>query len=167
MAYATPYDAVDIADPLEVVESFARRSDMEAQRIDDHELHVNLTGSWRDVGIWFGWRMDTMVMQIGAPLEMRVPNPKLPEVLRLLAMVNEQLVLGHFDLGHEEQGLLYRNSAVLPLGEGLDDSQAEILVRGAMDAFERYYPAFNFVIWGNKSADEALGALMLETVGTA
>ncbi|MGH6959444.1 MAG: YbjN domain-containing protein, partial [Dongiaceae bacterium] len=32
---------------------------------------------------------------------------------------------------------------------------------------ERFFPAFQFVLWGGKSPEEALAAAMLETVGEA
>jgi hypothetical protein len=154
-------------DPLETVELLARRSDMDAQRVDEHELHVSLNGSWRDIGIWFAWRADAQVLQIGAPLEMRVPKQVEAEVLKLLAIVNERLWFGHFDMWDQERGLIYRNGAVLPAGQGLDETQAEILLRGALDAFERFYPAFNFVVWGGKTAQEALDGAIAETAGNA
>lgn len=164
---ATNIEDFTAIDPLETLEGFARRADMDAQRIDETELHVNLNGTWRDVGIWFAWRTEAQVLQIGAPLEMRVPKAREAEIFKLLAMVNERLWFGHFDIGDQEGGIVYRNSAVLPLGQSIDDCQAEILLRGAMDAFERFYPAFNFAIWGNLSAEDALEAAVSETAGTA
>jgi hypothetical protein len=32
---------------------------------------------------------------------------------------------------------------------------------------ERFYPAFQYVVWGGKSASDALAAAMIETVGEA
>ncbi|MEM1381780.1 MAG: YbjN domain-containing protein [Pseudomonadota bacterium] len=155
------------ADPIDLIEELARASDLESQRVDETEVHVCLTGSWRDISLWFAWREEAQVLQIGAPLELKVPPQRASEVLRLLAMVNERLWIGHFDLWGEEHGLVYRNGAVLAEGQGMAPGQAEILLRGAMDAFDRYYPAFNYVIWGGKTAEEALVACILEPVGTA
>jgi hypothetical protein len=36
-----------------------------------------------------------------------------------------------------------------------------------LDACERYYQAFQFVLWAGKSATEALDAVMFETSGQA
>ncbi|ADM09799.1 hypothetical protein PB2503_08719 [Parvularcula bermudensis HTCC2503] len=154
------------ADPLDTVEIFCRRADMDAERIDDTELHISLSGSWREVGIWFGWRMDAQMLQIGAPLELKVPEARRDEVCRLLTLVNERLWLGHFDLDGEI-GLIYRNTTVLPIAQGLDDCQAEILVRAALDAFDRFFPAFNFVVWGGETADKAFSSAICETAGNA
>ncbi|MEM9839041.1 MAG: YbjN domain-containing protein [Pseudomonadota bacterium] len=155
------------ADPIDLIEEMAQASDLEAQRVDQDEVHVCLTGSWRDISMWFAWRAEAQVLQIGAPLELRVPNERAAEVHKLLALVNERLWIGHFDLWGDEGGLIYRNGAVLAEGQGMAPGQAEILLRGAMEAFDRYYPAFNYVIWGGKTAQEAMAACILETVGTA
>jgi len=37
----------------------------------------------------------------------------------------------------------------------------------ALDSCERYYPAFQFVIWAGKPARDALEAAMFETAGQA
>ena len=47
-------------------------------------------------------------------------------------------------------------------GELLED-----LVDIAVTECERFYPAFQFVIWGGKSPVEAMTAAMLETEGEA
>lgn len=167
MAFTTTEMELSVADPLETLEVAARASNMEAQRVDDTELHVSLTGSWRDIGIWFAWRTEAQVVQLAAPLEMRVPAEHETEVMRLMVMINERLWLGHFDLWEQDKGLVYRNGAVLPDGQGMDETQADILLRSAMDAFERFYPAFNYVIWGQKNAEEALEAAICETAGSA
>ncbi|MEM9422538.1 MAG: YbjN domain-containing protein [Pseudomonadota bacterium] len=158
---------VETSDPLETLELMARRADAEAQRIDESELHVGVTTAWREVSLWFAWRMEAQVLQLGAPLEMRVPEDREAEVLRLLSIVNERLWLGHFDLWEGRKGFVYRHAVVLPEGQGVDESQGEILLRAVTDAIDRFYPAFNYVIWGNKTAEEALDAAVFETVGTA
>jgi hypothetical protein len=38
---------------------------------------------------------------------------------------------------------------------------------GAIHACERYYPAFQFVVWAGKSASEAMSAAMFDTAGEA
>jgi hypothetical protein len=43
----------------------------------------------------------------------------------------------------------------------------EDLVDIALNECERFFPAFQFVLWGGKSPREALDAAMLEPVGEA
>ena len=43
----------------------------------------------------------------------------------------------------------------------------EKLIEIALNECERFYPAFQFVIWGGKSPADAMAAAMLETMGEA
>ncbi|WP_306253817.1 YbjN domain-containing protein [Parvularcula sp. IMCC14364] len=158
---------VELNDPLDVIETVAAQSSMNVERVDATELHVNVDGMWRDIAVWFAWREDMRVLQMGAPLELKVPAVKTSEVCKLLAKVNERVWLGHFDLWSDDNGIVYRNGAVLSEMADFDQVQAEILIRGASEAFERFYPAFNYVIWGGKTAEEALEASLFEVQGTA
>ena len=85
----------------------------------------------------------------------------------LLAMANEKLWLGHFDLWSEENLPVFRHALMLRDGVGVSTELLEDLVDIAVTECERFYPAFQFVIWGGKPAAEALAAAMLETEGEA
>ena len=61
----------------------------------------------------------------------------------------------------------HRRPAFLELLGGVAVEQLEDLVDIAISECERFYPAFNFLLWGGKTPDEALEAAMLETVGEA
>ena len=48
-----------------------------------------------------------------------------------------------------------------------NDSQCEAALAAAVDACERYYQAFQFVVWAGKNAGEAMEGALLETRGEA
>ena len=41
------------------------------------------------------------------------------------------------------------------------------LLNLALEACEHYYPAFQFVLWGGKTAEDAIAAAVLECAGQA
>ena len=43
----------------------------------------------------------------------------------------------------------------------------ELLVESAIEECERFYPVFQFVLWGGKSPAEAMAAALIETLGEA
>jgi hypothetical protein len=104
---------------------------------------------------------------MGAPLDLKAPVGRLDDASRLVVMVNERLWIGHFDLWAEDHSIVYRNAALLTEEGGLDSAQGEALIRAASEAVDRFYPAFNFLIWGGKKPDEALRASLFETAGNA
>lgn len=154
-------------DPLEAVETVAGVLGFDVERIDEAELHLSVQGLWRDSGVWFTWRPELSTLQMGAPLDLKAPAMRLMEVSRLLALVNERLWIGHFDLWSDDYGIIFRNAVVLPENGALDRGQAQRLIEGAGEAIDRFFPAFNYLIWGGKSPEEALAASMFETAGNA
>jgi len=156
-----------IADPMTAIEAAAEHLDFEKERVADAEVHVMLPCVWRDIGLWFTWRDDLSTLQMGAPIDLKAPTGREDDASRLITMVNERLWAGHFDLWTDDQSIVYRNAAILPESGGLESSQAEMLIRAAAEAVDRFYPAFNFLVWGGKSPDDALKASMFETAGSA
>lgn len=154
-------------DPLDAVEAVAAALDMEADRIDAAELHLAAPGVWRETGVWFTWRPELSTIQMGAPLDLKVPSNMVMEASRLVALVNERLWIGHFDLWSEDHNIVFRNAVVLPEDGALDGVQAQCLIRGASEAIDRFFPAFNYLIWGGKTPEDALEASLFETAGNA
>jgi hypothetical protein len=86
-----------------------------------------------------------------------------------LALVNEQIWIGHFELWSATGVLLFRHAAMVDGDEQgtMSLAAAELLVESAIDECERFYPVFQFVLWGGKSPRDALAAAMVETQGEA
>ena len=101
------------------------------------------------------------------PFDMRVPKGKLAPVHHLLAMVNEKLWLGHFDLWSEDGLPLFRHAMPLRGTPGASAEQLEDLVAVALRECEQFYPAFQFVVWGGKNPAEAVAAAVIDPVGEA
>ena len=86
---------------------------------------------------------------------------------QLIALINEQLWVGHFDLWTKDGMVMFRHALVLAGGVEAAGRQCEALLDTALDTCERYFPAFQFVVWAGKAAREALDAAMFETSGEA
>jgi hypothetical protein len=88
-------------------------------------------------------------------------------VQRLIAAINEQLWVGHFDIWTHTGMIMYRQALVLPDRIAATTAQCETMLVSAIHACERYYPAFQFVVWAGKTAAEAMSAAMFDTEGEA
>jgi hypothetical protein len=62
---------------------------------------------------------------------------------------------------------MFRHALLLAGGVEASGRQCEVLLSAALDACERFYPAFQFVVWAGEGAREALEAAMFETAGQA
>ena len=106
-------------------------------------------------------------MQFSCAYDMKVPDTKTTEVRTLLSIVNERLWVGHFSLGSESRLLSFRHGVLLRGARGASVEQLEDLVDIALSEAERYYPAFQLVVWGGRTPTEAIDAALLVTVGEA
>jgi hypothetical protein len=149
-----------------MVEHIATIHDWTFERSAPDELTLTVSGTWCDYHISLTWRDDLEALHLACAFDFRVTKLRLNEIYRLMALINEQLWLGHFDLWKDDGMLLYRHGLLLA-GAETHVGQCEALLKAALEACERYYQSFQFVLWAGKSAEEALAATMLETQGTA
>lgn len=154
------------ANPVDMVEHIATIHDWTFERSAPDELTLSVTGAWCDYHISLTWRDDLEALHLACAFDCKVTKIRLNEVYRLIALINEQLWLGHFDLWKEDGMLLYRHGLILA-GAETHAGQCESLLRAALEACERYYQSFQFVLWAGKSPEDALLATMLETQGQA
>lgn len=155
------------ANPVDLVERLAARNDWSFERSGDCEISLSIAGRWTDYHVSFQWMDEIEALHLACAFDVKVPEARRAEVLKLLAIVNEQLWVGHFDLWSEEGMVMYRNALLLAGGAVASGQQCEALLRSALDAAERCFPAFQFVIWAGKSAREAMDATLFETAGEA
>jgi hypothetical protein len=155
------------ANPVELVEQVASAHDWLYERKSDDEIALEITGQWCDYRLYFSWIGDICALHFACAFEMRVPEYKRSEVIDLLARINEKLAVGHFDLWAEEGLPVFRQASLMRGVGGASVEQVEDMVEIALSECERFYPAFQFVVWGGKSPAEAVEASMLETVGQA
>ena len=152
--------------PVDMVEQIATVHDWTFERSAPDELTLSVAGSHCDYHISLNWRADLEALHLACAFDFRTAKTRLPELYRLMAKINEQLWLGHFDLWPEDGMMLYRNGLLLA-GAGTHAGQCEGLLKAALEACERYYQSFQFVLWAGQTVEEALAATMLETHGNA
>ncbi|MDE2577411.1 MAG: YbjN domain-containing protein [Hyphomicrobiales bacterium] len=153
--------------PLDVVERLAAINAWSFEREAEDEIAVTAAGGWSDYNIAFTWLPEMETLHIGCAFDLRPPPRRRAEVLELIASANEQLWVGHFDLWSSEGVVMYRHGILLAGGALPTSAQCEAALSNALAACERYYQAFQFVVWAGKSAREAIEASMLETLGEA
>ena len=156
------------AAPIDMLEAYYAAHGWEHERQDD-EIVATVKGSWASYELRALWREDDSVLQFLAFPDIKVTDDRRAAVYEAMGLVNEQLWIGHFELWSSSGILLFRNAAMIDGDEEitLSLSGAELLVESAVEECERFYPVFQFVLWGGKTPKEALAAAMVETQGEA
>jgi hypothetical protein len=153
--------------PLDLLEEIVGANDWPHERASGEELAVEISGRWCDYRLFFMWQEDMSALHFTCLLESRVAREQRADIHHLLALVNEKLWLGHFDLSSEEGTPMFRHTLLLRGAGAASVEQLEDLVDVAVSESDRYYPAFQFVMWGGKSAPDAIAAALIEVAGTA
>jgi hypothetical protein len=139
--------------PLDIVEEILAGNEWLHERASEEELAAEVEGRWCDYRLFFVWREET--------------DAKRRDIHDLLALINEKLWLGHFEVSSDDAIPMFRHTTLYKGGAGASSESLEDLVNIALSECERFFPAFQFVIWGGKGATEALDASMFETLGEA
>lgn len=155
-----------VTNPIDLFEHVASENDWALERGSEDEITVSVPGEWTDYHLSVNWRYDLEALHLACAFDLKVTPSRLNEMYRLLAQINEQMWLGHFDFWSSEGLLLYRQSLMLNCAEPTLQ-QCEAITGAALDACERYYQAFQFVVWAGKRAEDALASAMFETEGQA
>ena len=153
--------------PLDVVERVAAGNDWSFERAGEDEITILVTGRWTDYQLSYTWMGEIEALHLACAFDLKVPERRQTEVQALISAINEQLWIGHFDLWIQQGIVMFRHALVLAGGVEASGRQCEALLSTALDTCERYFTAFQFVVWAGKSAKEALAAAMFETSGEA
>lgn len=153
--------------PMDLIEVVAALHDWMFERSGDDEITISVGGGWAEYHVSFSWMAEVESLHLACSFDCRARPAKSDEIARLLALVNEQMLGGHFDFWDGQGQVIYRHSLLLAGGLEPTTRQVEALLAGAVDACERYFQAFQFVLWAGKDAKDALACALFETEGEA
>jgi hypothetical protein len=164
---ANNIDREEDAAPVDMLALLFEARGWPCEFISDDEISGEIQGSWANYQLRAVWRVEDHVLQLLCLPDVRVPSEKRNAMFELLALVNEQLWLGHFDIWSNGGVLLYRHGLMLGDDGLLSVAQAQSAVEAAIEECDRFYPAFQFVLWGDKDPADALASAMVDAAGEA
>lgn len=155
------------APPMDMLAALFEARGWPAERESEDELSAQIKGDWTRYTLRAIWRDEDNVLQLLLLPDLKIADDKRVPVYEALGLINEQLWLGHFDLWSNNGMLLYRHGLMLGDDGLLELEQAQTLVETALAEFDRFYPVFQFILWGDKSPQEALANALIDTMGEA
>jgi hypothetical protein len=98
---------------------------------------------------------------------MEPPSEKLPQLYEALNAVNDQCWAGAFTFWDDQKLMIYRYGLVLAGGQDASAEQLDTMINAAVLSAERYYPAFQLVVWGDRPVKDAMQVAIAEAYGRA
>ena len=157
----------DDAAPVDMLASLFEARGWPYEFVSEDEISGQVQGSWANYQLRGIWRSEDNVLQLLCLPDIRVADDKRAAMFEVLGMVNEQLWLGHFDIWSNGSVLLYRHGLMLGDEGLLSLGQAQTVIEVAVEECDRFYPAFQFILWGDKTPEEALAAALVDAAGEA
>ena len=155
------------ANPVDEIELLAAQNDWTFERSDEDEIAISIAGDDTDYNVAVTWLSEIEALHVACAFDIKVPAARRNEVTKLLALINEQLWIGHFDIWQAEGVVMYRNTLLLAGQAEVTNEQMEALLETAVDTCERHRLAFDFAVRGGRNAKDALALALMETVGEA
>jgi hypothetical protein len=155
--------------PIDTLADWFQAQSWPHERIGEEEVVAGTQGAWGQYELRGIWREDDRVLQFLAFPDITVQQTSFAALYETIGLINEQLWIGHFELWSGNGSIVFRHAALLESQERpqLDMELADALIDSTIGELDRYYPVFQFVMWGGKSPSEALSAAMVETAGEA
>ena len=95
------------------------------------------------------------------------PKDRLPELYETLNATNDMCWAGAFSYWEAQKLMVWRYGLVLAGEQVASPEQIDTMIRAAVLSSERFYPAFQLVVWGNEAPEAAMQVAMTEAYGRA
>ena len=155
-------------DPLDTVEAVIGQDDrFICERAEDGDVHFSFKCSWGETVGYFSYRHELPALLFTLGFDIQAPPSRLHEAVRLAALVNENLWLGHFDVWSDDGTIIFRHAMPMIGRDEISVGEVQAMLAAALDAAERFQPAFHFLILGGMAAEDASQAALFETCGEA
>ncbi|WP_116130773.1 YbjN domain-containing protein [Tropicimonas sp. IMCC34043] len=153
--------------PIDIVETLAENNEWDFDRVGEDQIAMAVEGQWRTYSITLAWSAYDETLRMICTFEMEPPEAKLPALYEALNRVNDACWAGAFTYWRDQQLMTYRYGLVLAGGQMASPDQIDRLIGTAVMAAERYYPAFQLVIWSDQTPEQALQIAIAEAYGRA
>ena len=153
--------------PIDVVEEVIYSKKWTFSRADDYELVAEIASKWCQYRFYFTWSEQIRAISLTVTFDLKFPQAKMKDAQELLALINEKLWIGHFDITSKNGIPAYRHTVLSFPEDEVLHHQLENLVDIAIYECEKFYPAFQLVLFEDSDPNEALAISTFDTIGAA
>ena len=153
--------------PIDIVENLAEHHEWDFDRIGDDQIAMAVEGQWRTYSITLAWSPYDETLRMVCTFEMEPPEERHGDLYELLNAINDQCWTGAFTFWAAQKLMVYRYGLVLSGGQIASADQIDTMITAAVLNAERFYPAMQLLVWGDRTPHEALQIVIAEAYGRA
>ena len=166
MAYSD-LSNIEYIHPIDIAEHIIEQRGWEFDRIHDDQIALAVEGQWKTYSITLAWSALDDTLRLICTYETKLPPERTIEFFQLLNSINDRCWAGAFTWWEETQLLTFRYGLITTGQEYIQPDQVDTMISTAVAACERYYPAVQLVIWGDRSANQAIQYALGDAIGRA
>ena len=153
--------------PIYLVENIFSARSFELDRRNVNEVAVEVQGKWNNMLLFFAWEENMHCLHLSCLMDIKSTIEDRSKIFELLALINEELWVGHFSYWAEQNMPVFKHSVILNDGEDVFETQIRQIIDIAIKECERMFPIFNVVLTKGMEPRQALYPMMMETIGQA
>ena len=158
--------AVD-ADPIDIVEGIASHHAWDFDRIADNQIAMGIEGTWQTYSLSLAWSASDETLRLVCTFELDISALRRAAVLEVIDGANDRIWCGSFTTWPEQNMIVFRYGLNLAGDASASGTQIDDMIAAAVEACERYYPAFQLVLEDDACPQQALGIAISEAYGRA
>lgn len=142
--------------PIDTVEMIFEKKSLSYERRAENEVVVEIEGKWNNMLLFVAWEQNLHCLHLSCLMNINAEIEDCSRIFELLALVNENLWLGHFSFWSAHKMPIFKHSVII----GPDDAdfikKLEQMMEIAVNECEQMYPVFDAVITEHVSPKQAL-----------
>ncbi len=167
MSAAEFYISPESLHPIDLVETLAEHHAWDFDRMNEDQIAMAVEGQWRTYSVTLALDPYDSMLRLVCTFEMDPPEAAMPALYETLSRANDMVWSGAFSFWESQRLMVWRYGLLLDEDQPAGINQIERMIRSAIMAAERFYPAFQLVAWADHTPEAALRMALAEAVGRA
>lgn len=164
MSAAEFYLSSDSLHPIDMVETLAEHHAWDFDRMNEDQIAMAVEGQWRTYSVTLALDPCENMLRLVCTFEMDPPEAAMPALYETLNRANDMVWSGAFSFWDSQRLMVWRYGLLLSEDQPAGIDQIERMIRTALMAAERFYPAFQLVAWADHTPQDALRMALAEAV---
>jgi hypothetical protein len=156
-----------LENPIDIVEAILNSQAYELERRSPNEVVVEIQGKWNEMLMFFSWEESMRCLHVSCLMNIENQLQDHRNIYELLAVINEDLWVGHFSYWTEQAMPVFRHSLFCNQQNPHFSNQIAQMIDIAVKECERMYPIFKVVLTKGMTPSQALFPKIMETAGQA
>lgn len=159
--------AIDLVNPIDQIQALLSLNDFDVIKEAEDELIVKVDHANMEFTLMFFWReeLDILFFTIFSPY--KVAPERFQGYIQLMNKINERVMVGQFSVTEDIGMITYRNALMTRGMNHLSEDQIQDLIEFGLEEYQRFIPAFDYMMGDDPNPSHAFEIAYFETEGEA